>query len=111
MRESNKFTWSVKTRLPSTGFWIFLKKNLKYWEVWAVDAIALNFSTEVDSIECYMGLGEIIFFKVTWCNQFKFLVFIDIKWVFRSFVFIQAIVFLNKEVSYLTEVNIACGES
>ena len=32
-------------------------------EVWAVDAIALNFSKELDSTECYVCFGEIRFLK------------------------------------------------
>ena len=59
-------------------------------KVWAIDAIALNFSTELDSTRsthCSMGFGEM--------KQFKFLVFGDSKWVIRSFAFIQTNIFLK----------------
>ena len=32
-------------------------------EVWAVDAIALNFVTQLDSTGCSMGFGEVRFLK------------------------------------------------
>ena len=35
-------------------------------EVWAVEAITLNFSTELGMTGCSMGFGEIRFLK--WCH-------------------------------------------
>ena len=32
-------------------------------EVWAVEAVALNFSIELDFTDCSMGFGEIRFLK------------------------------------------------
>ena len=81
-------------------------------EFWAVVAITLNFSTELDSTDdCYMAFGEISCFKVTWCKQFKFLVFGNIKWVFRMFAFIQANIFFLKLKSILKKINISCIKS
>ena len=49
-------------------------------------------------------------FKVTWCNQFKFSVFGNIKRVFRWFAFIQANIFLKLK-RILTEINISWVKS
>ena len=60
-------------------------------KVWAVDAIALNFLKKLDSIDWPMWVLE----REVTCNQFKFLVFGNIKRVFR-FAFIQANIFFLK---------------
>ena len=49
-------------------------------------------------------------FKVTWCNQFKFSVFGNIKRVFRWFAFIQANIFLKLK-RILTKINISWVKS
>ena len=49
-------------------------------KIWAVDAIALNFSTELDSTD-----WRDYIFKVRLCMQFEFLVFGKIiKWVLQK---------------------------
>ena len=53
----------------------------------------------------HVGFREI--FKVTWCNQFKFLVLGSINRVF-SFVFIQANIFFLKFNRILTKIDISC---
>ena len=50
------------------------------------DFIALNFSKELDSTDCSMWVMER-------CNHFKFLVFDNIKRIFRRFAFIQVNIF------------------
>ena len=60
-------------------------------KVWAVDATALNFLKKLDSTDCSLWVLERL--EVTWCNQFKFLVFDNIKRVF-SFAFIQVNIYL-----------------
>ena len=48
-------------------------------EVWLVDAIALNYSMELNSTNCSMGFGEICFLR--WCNlknsNFWFLIILN----------------------------------
>ena len=59
--------------------------------VWAVEAITLSFSTELDFTDCSMGFGEIRL-KVVSCKRFK-LFFGNFKWVFRRIVFVPANIF------------------
>ena len=57
------------------------------------------------------GFWRDCIFKVTWCNQFKFLVFGNIKWVFRWFAFLQANIFCLKLKRILTKINISWVKS
>ena len=70
-----------------------------------IDAIALNFPTELDSTDCDQ------IFKVAWCKQFKYLVLGNIKYVFTRFVFIQANIFFLKLKGILTKTDISCAKS
>ena len=62
------------------------------------DAIALNFSNKLDSTDCSIWVLERSIFKsdMIHLNQFKFLVFDNIKRVFRRFAFIEANIFFLK---------------
>ena len=76
----------------------FLKE--KKSEIWAKYGkwcyrFTLNFSKELASTDCSMRFCRDQIFKVMWYNQFKFLVFGNIKKVFR-FAFVQANIFFLK---------------
>ena len=67
---SHLSTWSIRTRFSNPGLLDFqrnlFKKKKEIWnfgEVWAVDAITLNFLTKLDSTDCSMGLGDIRYLK------------------------------------------------
>ena len=66
------------------------------------DDIPLNFSKELDSTDCFILM-------VTWCNQFKFLVFGNIKKVSRRLAFIQANTFflLKIKSDFITKIDIS----
>ena len=53
-------------------------------KVWAVDAINLNFLTELDSADRSIWVLERLHFKSDKCKQLKFLIFGNIKWVFQK---------------------------
>ena len=57
----------VRTKFPCQGLLdflrnLFLKNYLKYGRSMGSDAIALNFSKELDSTDCSMGVLEILDF-------------------------------------------------
>ena len=72
------------------------------------DTITFNFSNELDSSACSMQVLERLDFKEAGCNQFKLLVFGNVKWVFRRFAFIQTNIFFLKLKSILTTTKILC---
>ena len=74
-------------------------------EVWT-NAIALNFSKELDSTGCSIQVLERLdFWSDAMYNQFKFLVFVNIKTkkVFRRSAFIQTNIFFLKLKRSLTK--------
>ena len=73
--------------------------------------IASNLSKELGSTHCSMQVLERLDFYVTLCKQFKFLVFDNIKKVFRRFAFIQANILFLKLKRILTKVDISCVKS
>ena len=70
------------------------------------DAITLNLLKKLVSTDFSRWVFERLVFKVTWCNQYKFLVFGNIKRVFR-FVF-KLIFFFLKLNWILTKIDISC---
>ena len=68
----------------------------------AVNAIALNFTTELNFIDCFMGFSEIRF-EMTKCKQLTFLVFSNFELVFKRFVFIRA---NKKSIFYVSNPDI-----
>ena len=62
------------------------------------DAIALNFLKKLDSTDCFIWVLErsISQSDTIYLNQFKFVVFDNIKRVFRRFAFIEANIFFLK---------------
>ena len=60
-------------------------------EVWAAEAIVLSYFTELDFTDYSMGFGEIKFLKWHHVNNSNSWFMANFKWLFRRFVFIQAI--------------------
>ena len=72
------------------------------------DVIALNFSKKLDPLTAPCRIWRDQIFKVTSCNQFKFLIFGNIKWVFRRFAIIQDNIFVFLKLkSIFTKIDIS----
>ena len=74
-------------------------------------SVAITFSKELDCTDCCMRVSERLDFKVTGCNQLKFLIFGNIKQVFRRLAFSQANIFFLKLKRVLTKIDVSCAKS
>ena len=74
-------------------------------KVWVVDAIALNFSTELDFNNCWRNQ----IFKIMSCKQFKFLAFLN--GFLEGLSLFKLIFFFLKLKSILTKIKIPCDKS
>ena len=65
--------------------------------VWAVEAITLSFSTELDFTDCSMGFGEIRLLK--WCHVNDSNCFLAILNGFSEGLFLFQLIFFKKYLS------------